>query len=153
MSKFVDLEIVANSLTKKVFKLSEVKDKLVKVAFDIVKFADNSDQLWQIQQADDGEFIVALYSDETENTEKTATASSSHWKVILKNQEMNIFYKDDFIHKVAANTLGFETNDLQLAKQYLPAKLNQDSSFVKALMKEVDEHTYKQLIAKYPELS
>jgi hypothetical protein len=151
MSKYVDLDTVANSLIKKAYKLSDVKDKLIKVAFDIVRFADNPEQLWQIQQADDGEFIVALYS---EDEEKVATASaSSNWKVIVKNAELNIFYKDNFVHKIGAEKLGFEPSDLVLAKQYLPTKLTQDTSFVKALMKDVDETTKKQLVAKYPELA
>ena len=44
---------------KKAYKFNDVKDRLIKVAFDVVKFkdSDNIDGLWQVQSSDDGEVI------------------------------------------------------------------------------------------------
>ena len=68
MKKFaIDVDSLENKLQKKTaYRLEDVKDKVRKVAFDVVRFVDNDatiDGLWQIQKHDDGEYIVAMYED------------------------------------------------------------------------------------------
>lgn len=153
MPKFsIDLDNVTNTVLKKSFKLSEVKDKIQKIGFDIVRFKDgNPEELWQIQSAEDGsEYVVALYNDE----EKVVTASMKpHWSAVVRNNELHIFYKKDFLCKIASSKLGFTNEDLSLAKRYLPNKLAENKNLVKALFKDLDEQTCKNILSKYPELA
>lgn len=153
MPKFaVDLDNVVSSISKKAFKLSEVQDKIEKVAFDVVRFKDgNPEELWQVQTAEDGSsYIVALYN---EDEEKVATASIHPWSVVIANSDIHFFYKKDHLCKVASSQLGFKTDDLSLAKRYLPKKLSENAALVKALLKSVDQDTRKSILAKYPELA
>ena len=88
----------------KFYHYAEVKNSLVKVAFDIVKFKDSEgiDGLWQIKATDDGEVIVAMYSDDdikiasSASTFKTASLKSP-WSVLPdhRNSTVHLFYKDE----------------------------------------------------------
>ena len=77
MPKFsLDYNQIADIINKRKYALEDVKDKIVKVAFDIVRFKDSDlNQLWQIHHTDDGDYITALY-DEEENSLKKAEESS-----------------------------------------------------------------------------
>lgn len=82
MSQFkVDFAKLENKLLKKSYRLADVKDQLETVAFDIVRFKDKDRgaSLWQVQSADDGDYIIALY--EENNDEKKA--SSSPWEIVV----------------------------------------------------------------------
>lgn len=151
MPKFsIDLDPVVHSMSKKTLKLADVQGKIEKIGFDIVRFHDAADdELWQIQSGDDGDYIVALY----DNDEKVVTASAKPWSVLVKNADLHIFYKQDHICKVAASQLGFQEQDLTLAKRYLPEKLAANKVLVKALLKSVDQDTSKAILSKYPELA
>jgi len=151
MPKFlVDLDQVARNMSKRAFKFADVQDKFERVAFDIFRKKDgNAEELWQVQNADDGDYIVALYNDEEE---KIATASVPAWSVIVKNADFHIFYKQDYLCKVAASQLGFENTDIELAQRYLPSKLASNKNLVKALFNTVNNETRKEWLAKYPEL-
>jgi len=148
MPKFtVDLDAVAKTLDKRSIRLSEVKDKIEKVAFDVVRFRDgNPNELWQIQAGDDGsEYIVALYEPE----EKIAVAAANPWSVVVKGSDLYFFYKKDYVCKVASISLGFDTSDLEMAKRYLPGKLASNPKLVTSLLKMADAP----LKTKYPELA
>ena len=63
MNKFaVDYNSLESELTPRpqYFRYDDVKDRLRKVAFDVVRFKDGDDisGLWQIQQTDEGEVIL-----------------------------------------------------------------------------------------------
>jgi len=151
MPKFsIDLDNVSSVVSKKSYKLSDVKDKIVKIAFDVVKFKDApADELWQIQSSDDGDYIIALYNEE----DKVVTASLQPWSVLVKSADLHIFYKQEHLCKVASSLLGFQESDLSLAQQYLPKRLASNKNLVKALLNSVDRDTQKSILAKYPELS
>lgn len=151
MPKFsIDLDNVSSVVSKKSYKLSDVKDKIVKIAFDVVKFKDApADELWQIQSSDDGDYIIALYNEE----EKVVTASFQPWSVLVKSADLHIFYKQEHLCKVASSFLGLSESDLPLVKQYLPNKLASNKNLVKALLNSVDRDTQKSILAKYPELA
>ena len=70
----INYESLDGALNAKKYKLSDVKDRIEKVSFDIVRFKDGDKgaDLWQIQSADDGDYIVSLYEEEKENV-KTAS--------------------------------------------------------------------------------
>lgn len=158
MPKFpVDLTPVADTLSKKRYKFDQVSHKFEKVAFDVyrIKNAASMDELWQVQSADDGDYIVALYNDEEESVEKVAKTASLNtpWSVLSKEAELHIFYKNDHFLKLAASQFGFKDTDVTLAIRYLPQKLAENKNLVKALLKDIDPDTLKHLLVKYPELN
>lgn len=147
----VDLDNIIEKMSTKSYKLSDIKDKIEKVAYDVVRFVDGSpEELWQIQNTDDGDYIVALYKEE----DKVATASiKNNWLVTVKNANLHVFYKQDHLLKIAASELGFGDADLNMAKRYLPQKLASNKSLVSALLKSVSDDVRTAILAKYPELS
>lgn len=152
MAKFpVDVKKLEDKILKRAYKLSEVENKIEKIAFDIVRFKDNDDasNLWQIQSSDDGDYIVCLYEPELENKK-----SLSAWQVSLtKNaSHLNISYKGESLVKVAINKLGLSTEDLPSIERYLPKKLSENKNLVKSLLKELSEPAKNQVLNKYPEL-
>jgi len=156
MPKFsIDYQELSNSVSyvqRDFYKLSDVKHKLEKVAFDVVRFKDgNPDELWQIQNSDDGDYIVARYeSDEPKVDAKAATL----WETLVSESsgDINIFYKGQPIVKMAASKLGISSEDVKTIKRFLPGKLASDKSFVKALLNTLDESSRDAIIKLYPEL-
>lgn len=151
MSKFgIDYSGLENRVYKKAYKLSDVKDRLETVAFDIVRFKDSDDsaQLWQVQDAEDGQYIVALYQQDEE--EKTA----SEWGVRISKaaSALEVSYKGDPLVRVASSKLGIPPQELYKAESYLPAKLAANKKLVKALLNELNESAKKAVLSKYPEL-
>jgi hypothetical protein len=147
--KEMDYDQLFDNLSKKTYKLSEVSNRLEKVAFDIVKFKDseNPDELWQIQNADDGEYIVARY-----NSDEKLSEAKSNWDVIVKDANINIFYKNSPITKIAASSLNIQPEDLSTIKSFLPNKLASDKSFVSALLSTLNKSSKERLEKEYPEL-
>lgn len=151
MPKFlIDYSGLENKIYKKAYKLSDVKDQLETVAFDIVRFkdSDKAADLWQVQSADDGDYIVALYNPEEEN--KVA----SFWEVVITKTagDMTVYYKGDPIVRVAASRLGIPSNELHKVSSYLPSKLSENKKLVKALLNELPVLTKNEVLKKYPEL-
>ncbi len=155
MSKFsIDYSGLAK-ITKKAYRLSDVKDQLETVAFDVVRFKDGDKgaELWQVQSADDGDYIVALYDeDESEGTEKTA--SSNPWSVLVTKSgtDLQIAYKGDPLVRLASSKLGIPSSELHRAEQYLPEKLATNKKLVKALLSELSEAARLEVSRRYPEL-
>lgn len=149
MSKIgIDYLSLKNKFYKKAYKLSEVQDRLETVAFDIVKFKDNdsSANLWRIQDADDGQYIVALYEQDDVKT--------SDWDVSVSKtaSHIQVSYKGDPIIRIASSKLGIPPNELYKAESYLPSKLSENKKLVKALLNELGESAKKEVLNKYPEL-
>jgi len=151
----IDYQELANSVShahKEFFKLADVKHRLEKVGFDVVRFKDgNPDELWQIQNSDDGDYIVARYDSEEPKVEgKTA----SRWDTMISESsgDINIFYKGQPITKIAASKLGISSDDLGTVKRFLPEKLASDKGFVKALLNTLDETSRDAILKLYPEL-
>lgn len=150
MSKFsINYSNLENVVYKKAYKLSDVQDKIEKVGFDLVKFKDhdkNAD-LWQVQQAEDGQYIVALYQQDEEKT-------ASDWDVKANKvaNALEIWYKGDPIVRIATSKLGIPPAELDKVEAYLPNKLAENKKLVKSLLNELNESTKKQVLNKYPEL-
>jgi hypothetical protein len=127
---------------KKTFKLADIKHNLVKVAFDVFRMKDaDPDELWQIQNSDDGDYIVARY----ETPEEVKQASQKQWSVIPTKSGVNVFYKGRNITKIASD-------DVDVLSSFLPKKLETDKSFVKALLNTLDKDTKSAILKTYPEL-
>jgi hypothetical protein len=147
----IDYSGLENKMLKKAYKLSDVKERLETVAFDIVRFKD-SDQaadLWQVQSGDDGEYIVALYQ-----PEETETKVSSAWEVVTGKTTgtLQVSYKGDPLVSVSVSRLGIPPSELSQLESYLPAKLASNKRLVKALLNELPESAKKKVLQKYPEL-
>ena len=134
-----------------------MKDRLEKVAFDVVRFkdGDNGAALWQVQSNDDGEqYIVALYNDEEENVKTASVAEKSPWQVSFSKiaNVIQISYKNDPLLKVAAGKLGVAPKEISKIPGYLPAKLAENKKLVAALLSELPLTVRTQILRKYPEL-
>lgn len=152
MSKFgVDYSGLETQIYKRAYRLSDVKDRLETVAFDIVRFKDDDKgaNLWQVQSADDGEYIVALYQPDEEA--KVVSA----WSVAISKTagDLQISYKGDPIVRIASTKLGIPRAEIHKVEEYLPAKLAENQKLVRALLKELPIDTKEQVLRKYPELA
>jgi hypothetical protein len=150
MSKFIlNYSCLDDALNKKIYRLNDVKDKIEKVAFDIVRFKDNDKgaELWQIQKAEDGDYIVAMYQAEEDKV-------ANNWNVSLSKlgNNLQISYKGDPFIRISSTKLGIPPSELSKIEQYLPKKLAENKKLVKALLNELNESAKKEVLNKYPEL-
>lgn len=148
----VDFDKLETRLLKKSYRLSEVKDRLETVSWDIVRFKDGDEasKLWQVQSANDGDYIVTLYQEE--DLEKTAR---SPWQVSLSKigKDISFFYKGDQIAKIAASKFQIPENELPSMERYLPSKLASNKKLVALLLNSLNETAKNLVLSKYPELS
>lgn len=151
MTKFEVDYTGVEKIYKKAYRLADVKDQLETVAFDIVRFKDQDKgaDLWQIQSADDGDYIVAIYGDDAEEMKVEAS-----WEVFISKTagDMQVSYKGDPIIKIAASKLGIPPNELHKVPSYLPAKLAENKKMVSALLNQLSPSAKKAVLLKYPEL-
>lgn len=142
----IDLSSVSQTLHPTSRRIS--KSQVVKVAFDVVRFTDDpASRLWQIQSADDGDYIVSLYQDE--ELPKTGA-----WEVVLSKTAatLNVFYKGEQIAALQASKLGVPSNELSTVANYLPAKLAASPALVRSLLSELTDASKQAVLAKYPEI-
>jgi hypothetical protein len=152
MSKFdLNYNQIAASVEKKTYKYADVKDKLVKVAFDLVRFQDQtSDEIWQVQSADDGSpVIVAIYEEDQEKKE------ASNWSVQINKTagEFNVFYKQTHLKKFASSAIGVDSSELETVRRFLPKKLATDKNLSTALLNALSAEEKAQVLKLYPELA
>jgi hypothetical protein len=138
---------------KKTYKLSEVKDRLVKVAFDVVRFKDADPlKLWKIEAGEEGDYIVALYQDDDSSIEKSASASYN-WATKVSGNSLNVFYKGMPVIKLASEEIGVPEEELSLVEAYLPEKLSTNASLRQSLLNKLPKGTKEVLFAQFPELT
>ena len=147
----IDYSSLENKVYKKAYRLADVKDQLETVAFDIVKFKDGDKgaDLWQVQDAEDGQYIVALYDGDDAEVKLACP-----WEVSVSKtaSTLQVSYKGDPIVRLASSKLGIPFAELHKAEEYLPAKLADNKKLVKALLNELSESAKKEVLSKYPEL-
>jgi hypothetical protein len=146
----VDYSGLATQMSKRAsYRLADVKDQLETVAFDIVRFkeGDKGAELWQVQNASDGDYIVALYDEETEKTAST-------WSVLVSKNgsDLQISYKGDPLVRLSSAKLGIPSTELHKAEQYLPEKLATTQKLVRALLSELSDAARQEVSRRYPEL-
>lgn len=130
-------ELQDNLGKKKAYKLSTVKDRIVKIAFDIVRFqdADSLDKLWQIQNQDGEDYIVALYNMDDNDIKVSTAADTSNaqnpWNVLIdkSGSTVNVFYHNTPLTKLSLSAFGIAAEESNLIKSYLPNKLASDDKF------------------------
>jgi len=150
MNKFaVNYSGLETKIYKRAYRLADVKDQLETVAFDVVRFKDGDKgaDLWQIQNAEDGDYIVALY--QPEESEK-----KGDWEVAVSKTagDLQISYKGDPLVRIAASKLGIPPQELPKLESYLPERLAANKKLVKALLNELSLSSKQAILAKYPEL-
>lgn len=154
----IDYSSLTHKLINKTYKLADVQDRLVKVAFDIVRFKDGPvDELWQVQSADDGDYIVARYEVDVPDAPKTAATKTaslhSDWTASSSNSNIQISYKGQPLAKFAAKELGLAPAEISTACSFLPTKLASDKDFVRALLKALPQEKRDAILSLYPELN
>jgi len=134
-----------------VFRLADVKDKITRVAFDVVKFHDSDglDGLWQIRQTDEGEYIVATYDD----SELTVEASvKTPWQAFQSGDEVHVFYKNDPVSKISLASIGIPAEEAKLFVSHLPQSLATNEKLAASMLKALGDEERKELFASHPEL-
>jgi hypothetical protein len=138
--------------TPKSFKLADVKDKIKKVAFDVVTFRNDPETLWRIVSEEDGDYIVANYEDNVLVSESVENKSSikESWKVYTDKMQKTatIFYKKTAIKHVPLDTI----EDPEDFKYRIPKILSKSASLVDSLLNSLDRNFKEQVLNLYPEL-
>lgn len=141
MQKFsIDYNELQNKLNqKKAYLLDHVKDRVVKVAFDVVRFVDTDDldKLWSIHKDGDKEYIIAMYDDNQLVSEATKTASVKEWSVIVdgRKETATVFKNNNAVCKLSLASLNIPVNEAYLLSEWLPKKLASDPTFAEKLLK------------------
>ncbi len=154
MSKHsIDYSALDNKINKKMYRLEDVKDRLEKVAFDVVRFRDedNGANLWQIQSSEEGDYIVSLY-DNSEDNVKVASAKSD-WEIVPVRDQLQFFYKGDPVLKTAASSIGLSKDDIGNISRFLPKKLAENKQLVSLVLNQTDSASKQRILNKYPELA
>ena len=127
-------------------KLADVKNRIEKVGFDVVRFVDDKNKLnlWQVI---DGEYIVAMYDEP-----KDVITGSWSVESDKSNKSATIFYKDAPIKSVAFSELGISEGEVNNFKAVLPERLSNNKDFVTSMLNSLDINYKKALFEKYPEL-
>ena len=146
-----------NSLVPKIdrpkeYRLADVQDKIEKVAFDVVRFrdADDTEQLWKIEQREDGPVIVALYDENTGTL--SAESSNEGWQAIPDKKAacVHLYYKGEPIVKLAAKDLSIPADEVNIAARWIPEQLVKDSDFRSHVLRMANDPS---LSKKFPELN
>lgn len=146
-----DYEKISNKLNRKAFYfLEDVKDRIEKVAFDVVRFKDSEglDKLWVVQNQDGRDVIVATY-DEEDGLEVKAS-----WEAVASRNgsDVNVYYKGEPVKKFASASLGIPVEEAHVVCRYLPKKLADDSEFRQKFLKGLSAKEREDLVNRFPEL-
>jgi hypothetical protein len=140
-------------VNRKVYKLADVRDRIEKVAFDVVRFTDKDsiDGLWRIDKQGDDEVIVAMYEDQP--IEITASVKNP-WSVISDkaSENVNVFYKGEAVKKIALASVGIAKDDAKQFARNLPKMLVSNSALVRKMVNDLPKEDKSLLLSKYPEL-
>jgi hypothetical protein len=157
MEKYsVDYKDLCNDMdAPKAYRLEDVKDKIERVAFDVVRFRDNedTDMLWRIDERDDGPVIVALYDEAGSMTSEST--DEKKWEALPDKSAgcLHVYYSGDPIVRLAASDLGIPADEVELAARWLPVKLAEDEDIQRFVMSKVHEASRKMLAEAHPELN
>jgi hypothetical protein len=135
MDKFkADLSEIQKMLDTNRLPVSGNEHRMVRVAFDFFRLdGDETDDLWEVQSADDGEFLVRTYS----LPEETEEIKTSSWSVTADKEYANltIAYQGVPITRLASKDYGAETlEDGKLLQGVVFNKLATDVEFIKTMI-------------------
>jgi hypothetical protein len=156
MDKFsVDMSKVIDQLSqKKRIRLADVKDRLCKVAFDVVRFVDSDriDDLWRIERDGEDEYIVALY--EMEEPLTALASAPNPWSVEIESArgKAHVFYKKAHITCLNFTELGIPQSDSHLVPNMLVSKLANDQKFLNVFVTHLTDAERETLSEENPSL-
>lgn len=129
----------------KMYKLADIEDKIIRIAFDVVRFRDddNLDKLWVVQEQNGEEVIVAMYEDEEGQTK-------SAWAAIPDATGINVFYKSEPITRFSFQEIGIPKDESDSLCRCLPVKLAADNRFRKSFLNDLSDRDA--VYARFPEL-
>jgi SpoVK/Ycf46/Vps4 family AAA+-type ATPase len=139
---------------QRAYRLSDVEHRIEKVAYDLVRFRENedTDQLWKIEDGNDGPVIVALYSDD--GSLMTAESSTKKdWEVIPDKTAMHFYYKGEPLVSLSSVQLGISEDEFNVAGRWLPQKLASDDRFQMLLLNKVNRAGRVHIAQRFPELT
>ena len=126
--------------------------RMVKVAFDVFRLkGDETDDLWQVQADDDGEFLVRTnkYLDTINDEERAKLAKEWSISIDKKGENLTIAYSNDPIKRIASAQYGANSyNDVITLKQTLLEKLASEN-FVSKLVSSLPKEKQDYLQSKY----
>lgn len=138
---------------KRAYRLADVEDRIERVAYDLVRFRDNSDtdQLWKIEEGIDGPFIVALYGEDG-GLKTSESNEKKDWEAIPDKKAMHVFYKGEPLVSLSSEELGIPIEEFGVLRRWLPRKLAADCGFQKALLSKVASGGRELIAQRFPEL-
>lgn len=153
MPKFsLDYNQIADTIHKRKYALEDVKDKIVKVAFDIVRFKDSDlNHLWQIHHTNDGDYITALYEEEDGALKK---AEEKKWEVEVNKTAnvIHVFYKKEPVCSLTSRDLGISESEITKTASFLPNSLEENKKLAKLVLSKLGKNVHS-FVRKYPELA
>ncbi len=152
----VDFDHLTHTLLpqKRAYRLADVEDRIERVAYDLVRFRDNADtdNLWKIEESENGPVIVALYGED--GALKTSESSSKKdWDAIPDKKAVHIFYKGEALMSLSSQDLGIPVEEFGLVRRWLPRKLETDQGLQRALLSKVASSGRTLIAQRFPELS
>jgi len=150
----VNFDQLATHLTPDpVIRLSDVEGRIEKVAYDMVRFRDNSDtdQLWKIQEGPEGPVIVALYGEDGSKVSESSEDAKTDWEALPEKSAMHIFYKGEHLTSLSSSDLGIPEEEFPVLRRWLPKKLAADKGLQKELFSKVAAPGRKMITERFPE--
>ncbi len=141
-------------IPQRAHRLKDVENRIEKVAYDLVRFRENedTDQLWKIEDSNDGPVIVALYGDD--GSLLTAESNTKKdWEVIPDKTAMHFYYKGEPLVSLAADQLGIPEDEFNIAGRWMPKKLVSDERFQTLLLSTINRAGRVHIAQRFPELT
>lgn len=152
----VDFDRVAHSvLPKRAYRLADVEHRIERVAYDLVRFRDNedTDQLWKVQEGTDGPVIVALYGEDGNLVTESNTQPKNDWEAVPDKKAMHIYYKGEPLVSLGSDDIGIPSDEFNLVRRWLPAKLASDESLQIELLGKAPAPVRALIAKRFPELT
>ncbi len=123
--------------------------RIKKVAFDMVKvYGDEYNDLWRIENTDDGDFLVRASNPEFQVKE------SSNWKAVsdFGCENITLSYCGVPIARFASSEYSFSPEDIGMFKAALLERAVDDSEFVKQVFASQSDAKRAAISGAFPEL-
>ena len=131
-------QITIKETPKNQLKFSESGHLFRKVAWDTYKPLSGSDILWQLQDVDGEQCLVALYEDEDivveSNKDTEWLAQSDH-----AGENVTLSWKNIPIYRFAGKEYGFNPSESGLFARTVESQASQNKSFVEGMLERLPE--------------
>lgn len=147
-------QLAEKVVPQQTYRLRDVEHRIEKVAYDLVRFRDNedTDQLWKIEDSNDGPVIVALYGDDG-SLLKTESNAKKMWEVIPDKKAMHFYYKGEPLVSLSSEQLGIPENEFNIAGRWMPQKLASDEQLQTLLLNKINTAGRVHIAQRFPELT